>query len=285
MGLTGSPITTSGTLALSASSTGSGIIVLNNSPVLTTPNLGTPSVLVGTNITGTAAGLTAGTVTLNANLSGVVTSSGSNVTSFTNGSTGSGAVVLQTAPTVSTLTVSSGGIHQVAGDLVVDVGAVTLGAGSIAVTLGAITASVGDITSGVWPVAYSKISPLSIYSTGSITTIGTATHGGLQIGADASIGGRVDVLGGLFALTLNVYGGVLIEGDVVLEGALEAADISAANCTFASLECGDIAVADVECGAIECGDITCANISAATIECAVLVAGNVDAGVFIGLPL
>ena len=39
-------------------------------------NLGTPSALVGTNISGTAASLTAGTVTTNANLTGEVTSSG-----------------------------------------------------------------------------------------------------------------------------------------------------------------------------------------------------------------
>lgn len=44
-------------------------------------NAGTPSALVGTNITGTAAGLTAGTVTTNANLTGDVTSSG-NVTTL-----------------------------------------------------------------------------------------------------------------------------------------------------------------------------------------------------------
>lgn len=37
--------------------------VLANSPTLVTPNLGTPSALVGTNITGTAAGLTAGNAT------------------------------------------------------------------------------------------------------------------------------------------------------------------------------------------------------------------------------
>jgi hypothetical protein len=43
---------------------------------LSTPALGTPSALVGTNITGTAAGLTAGNVTTNANLTGHVTSSG-----------------------------------------------------------------------------------------------------------------------------------------------------------------------------------------------------------------
>ena len=57
-------------------------VLTATSPVLTTPDLGTPSALVGTNITGTAAGLTAGnatlaaTVTTNANLTGHVTSVG-----------------------------------------------------------------------------------------------------------------------------------------------------------------------------------------------------------------
>ena len=59
-----------------ATSTGSGGLVRATSPTLVTPNLGTPSALVGTNITGTAAGLTAGSVTTNANLTGVVTSTG-----------------------------------------------------------------------------------------------------------------------------------------------------------------------------------------------------------------
>jgi hypothetical protein len=68
---------TSGTLA-----TLDGIETLTNK-TLTTPNLGTPNALVGTNITGTAAGLTAGTVTINANLTGEVTSSG-NTTTVTN---------------------------------------------------------------------------------------------------------------------------------------------------------------------------------------------------------
>lgn len=48
------------------------------------PALGTPTVLVGTNITGTAAGLTAGNVTTNANLTGDVTSVG-NATSIAAG--------------------------------------------------------------------------------------------------------------------------------------------------------------------------------------------------------
>lgn len=68
---TGLPIDggTTGTLPASrggtgvTSSTGSGSVVLSNSPTLVTPNLGTPSALVGTNISGTASNLTAGAVT------------------------------------------------------------------------------------------------------------------------------------------------------------------------------------------------------------------------------
>jgi hypothetical protein len=63
-----------------ATSTGTGSTVLSTSPTLVTPALGTPTALVGTNITGTAAGLSIGgnaaTVTTNANLTGHVTSTG-----------------------------------------------------------------------------------------------------------------------------------------------------------------------------------------------------------------
>lgn len=65
---------------LSNGTTGAGNIVLANSPVLVTPNLGTPSAGVATNLTGTAAGLTAGTVITNANLTGEVTSVGNTTT-------------------------------------------------------------------------------------------------------------------------------------------------------------------------------------------------------------
>ena len=92
--------------------TGTGALVFATSPTLVTPALGTPSALVGTNITGTAAGLTAGNVTTNANLTGAVTSSG-NATllgSFTSAQllgaltdeTGTGANVFATSPTLVT---------------------------------------------------------------------------------------------------------------------------------------------------------------------------------------
>jgi len=56
--------TTSAQLAgVISDETGSGALVFGTSPTLVTPNLGTPSTLVGTNITGTAAGLTVGATT------------------------------------------------------------------------------------------------------------------------------------------------------------------------------------------------------------------------------
>ncbi len=81
--LTG-PITSTGNATAVAAQTGSGsVFAMQDSPSLTTPALGTPSALVGTNISGTAAGLTAGNVTTNANLTGDVTSVG-NATTLTN---------------------------------------------------------------------------------------------------------------------------------------------------------------------------------------------------------
>lgn len=101
-----------GTAISAATTTGSGSVVLATSPSLTTPALGTPSALVGTNITGTAAALTAGTVTTNANLTGAVTSSGNatSLGSFTSAAlataladeTGSGSAVFATSPTLVT---------------------------------------------------------------------------------------------------------------------------------------------------------------------------------------
>ncbi len=78
--------TTSAQLAgVLSDETGTGLAVFNDSPTLITPALGTPSALVGTNITGTGAGFTAGTVTTNANLTGDVTSVG-NATTLVNAS-------------------------------------------------------------------------------------------------------------------------------------------------------------------------------------------------------
>ena len=88
LGVTGattlSAALTYGGVTLTNAVTGTGKMVLDTSPTLVTPNLGTPSFLLGTSITGTASGLTAGNVTTNANLTGSVTSVGNATTVVTN---------------------------------------------------------------------------------------------------------------------------------------------------------------------------------------------------------
>ena len=96
--------------AITTTGTGSGVRA--TSPTLVTPLLGTPTSGVATNLTGTAAGLTAGNVTTNANLTGHVTSVGNAAVlgSFTSAQlataltdeTGSGAAVFATSPTLVT---------------------------------------------------------------------------------------------------------------------------------------------------------------------------------------
>jgi hypothetical protein len=98
--------------AVMSDETGTGLLVFNTSPTLVTPALGTPTALVGTNITGTAAGLTAGNVTTNANLTGAIVSVGNTTAlgSFTSASllaaltdeTGTGANVFANTPTLVT---------------------------------------------------------------------------------------------------------------------------------------------------------------------------------------
>ena len=92
--------------------TGTGSLVFATSPTLISPALGTPTALVGTNITGTASGLTAGNVTTNANLTGAVTSVGNatslgsftsaNLASALTDETGTGANVFANTPTLVT---------------------------------------------------------------------------------------------------------------------------------------------------------------------------------------
>jgi hypothetical protein len=91
----------SGFTAAGATGTTSTNLVFSTSPTLITPDLGTPTALVGTNISGTAAGLTAGNVTTNANLTGVITSVG-NTTSIAS-QTGTGSTfVVSGSPTITT---------------------------------------------------------------------------------------------------------------------------------------------------------------------------------------
>ena len=95
MAVTGSPITSSGTIEITASSTGSGTIVLNTSPTLVTPILGVAS--------GTSLQLSSLTAS-----SSIQTDSSKNLITISN--SGSGLNILQTSPTLVTpiLGVASG---------------------------------------------------------------------------------------------------------------------------------------------------------------------------------
>lgn len=76
---------------------------------LVAPALGTPASGVATNLTGTAAGLTAGSVTTNANLTGVITSVG-NATSIAS-QTGTGTkFVMDAGPTISAPIITGNGV-------------------------------------------------------------------------------------------------------------------------------------------------------------------------------
>jgi len=104
--------TSANLLAAVSDETGTGSLVFATSPTLVTPALGTPSALIGTNITGTATAFTASNVTTNANLTGAVTSVGNatSLGSFTSANllgaltdeTGTGSAVFATSPTLVT---------------------------------------------------------------------------------------------------------------------------------------------------------------------------------------
>jgi hypothetical protein len=89
--------------------TGTGLAVFNNGPTFIAPSLGTPASGVATNLTGTASGLTAGTVTTNANLTGAITSVGNatslgsfssaNLAGALSDETGTGLAVFNNGPT------------------------------------------------------------------------------------------------------------------------------------------------------------------------------------------
>ena len=185
--------------------TGTGSLVFATSPTLVAPALGTPTALVGTNITGTAGGLTAGNVLTNANLNGAITSVGNatSLGSFTSASlaaaltdeTGTGAHVFANTPTLVTPNIGAA-----TGTSLAATGAIT----SASLTTTGVIASTG--TAGVG------------YSTGAGGTItqGTSRTTGVTLNKTSGAITLFSAAGSATAATFTVTNSTVAATDVII---------------------------------------------------------------------
>jgi len=175
--------------------TGSGSLVFGTSPVLTTPNIGTPSYAVLTSATGLpistgVSGLGAGVATF------LGTPSSANLASAITDETGSGALVFATSPTLVTpvLGAATGTSLSVSGNITVSSGNTT---GN-----GLILSDDGDIvdmndgfasmrfSSGVKikSAKYSATDAITLASTGTLTATGNVNSASLRVTTASSLG-------------------------------------------------------------------------------------------------
>lgn len=205
-------------------STGTGNTVLSTSPTLVTPALGTPSALVGTNITGTAAGLTAGNVTTNANLTGAVTSTGNatSLGSFTSANlagaltdeTGSGSAVFATSPTL--VTPALGTPSALVGTNITGTAA--------GLTAGNVTTNAnltGDVTSVGNATTLTNAPVIAKVLTGYVSGAGT-------VAATDSILQAIQKLNGNDATNANLTGAVTSVGNATSLGSFSSANLLSA---------------------------------------------------------
>jgi hypothetical protein len=190
--------------------TGSGSLVFATSPTLVTPALGTPSALVGTNITGTASGLTAGNVTTNANLTGAVTSVGNatslgsfssaNLLAALTDETGTGSAVFATSPTLvtpnlgtpTTLVLSSAtGLPLSSGVT----GILPVANGGTATATPALVQGTGVTITGTWP--NQTISATGTGGTVTSVNVSGGTTGLTTSGGPVSTSGTITLAGTL----------------------------------------------------------------------------------------
>lgn len=206
------------------------------------PALGTPASGVLTNCTGTAAGLTAGSTLLNANLSGPITSVGN--TTAVAAQTGTGSTfVMNTSPTLVTPALGVATATSLA------IGGATLGGNGLAVTghllLEGVT-STGATGSGnlVFATTPTLTTPVLGVATATSIAIGGATIGsnGLAVTGTTALGGALTVSTGGAAITGAItgsttlaIGGATIGSDALAVTGSFISTVSSASQTVAGL--------------------------------------------------
>jgi hypothetical protein len=196
--------------ASGATGTTSTNLVFSTSPTLITPALGTPSALVGTNITGTASGLTAGNVTTNANLTGAVTSVGNatslgsfssaNLRTALTDETGTGVAVFGTSPAITTSLTTGSTTFAL---LNTTATTLNIGGAATAISIGAATGTLTVANTTLAANAITASTTLGV--TGVSTLTGGAVVEGLTVGLGAGAVTSNTVVGRL-ALFLNSTG-------------------------------------------------------------------------------
>ena len=233
--------TSANLIAAMSDKTGTGVLVFATSPTLVTPALGTPSALIGTNITGTAPGFTAGTVTTNANLTGHITSTGNatvlgsfssaNLLAALTDETGTGLAVFATSPTFTTSVVAGTATFSAFNTTATTL---NIGGAATALNLGAATGTTTinnslAVSGHVLPttnIAYDLGSATyrfrDLYLSGNTINLGTSTISGSATGItltslNSTPIGATTASTGAFT-TLSSTGDVVVGGNLTVNG-------------------------------------------------------------------
>ena len=197
------------------SKTGTGNVVLSSSPTLVTPALGTPASGVATNLTGTAAGLTAGTATEATNITAVANNATDETTypTFVDGATGTQGIETDTGLTYN----PSSGLLTAAGFAGPITGAVT-GNASTATAL-ATSRTIGMTGDVVWTSA-------SFDGSGNVTGSATIQANSVALGTDTT---------GNYTATVTAGTGLTSTGATSGEGIAHSLSVDAAQTQITSV--------------------------------------------------